>query len=161
MEYESAATEAAGLLDRYLVSLDDQKLDETWASGLFTADAVVEFPMSRHQGLPGMADWHRTALSAVAATQHLGGPVLVDRPSDESGGGHGGGHGDPELLLLRANLVSTHVHHPGTEGEPLFTTGTFVNGEARRTAGGWRLAALRFRLVWLSGTPPLPSGGER
>lgn len=153
MDYESASAEAARLLDRYLVGLDDQKLDDEWAGGLFTADALVEFPMSRHEGLAGMADWHRAALSAFAATQHLSGPVVVDRPGEETG--------EPERLLLRSNLMSTHVHHPGSAGEPLFTTGTFVNGEARRTPDGWRLAGLRFRVVWLSGTPPLPTGGDR
>jgi len=54
----------AALLDRYLLGLDDDKLDDDWARSLFTADATVEFPMSRHSGLAGMAGWHRDALAA-------------------------------------------------------------------------------------------------
>jgi hypothetical protein len=37
---------------------------------------------------------------------------------------------------------------------PLFTTGTFVNGEALRTPVGWRLTLLSFRLLGADGTPP-------
>ena len=120
---------------------------------MFTEDALVEFPMSRHRGLSGLADWHRAALSAFAGTQHLGSPAVVDRVSGEDD--------EPDRLMLRANLHSTHVHHPGSEDQPLFTTGTFVNGEARRTPDGWRLCTLRFRVVWTTGTPPLPSEGQR
>ncbi|MDT3397071.1 nuclear transport factor 2 family protein [Streptomyces sp. B1866] len=154
MEYQSAAADASRLLDRYLISLDDQRLDDGWAKSLFTDDALVEFPMSRHRGLAGMADWHRAALSAFSGTQHLGSPAVVDRPDDDGGGA-------PDRLLLRANLVSTHVHHAPAAGEPVFAVGTFVDGEARRTPDGWRLAALRFRTVWMTGTPPPPSGGQR
>ena len=135
----------AGLLDRYLLSLDDEELDDAWTEGLFTDDAVVAFPMSRHEGAEGMAHYHRAALSAFAATQHLGSPALVEL--------------DGERATLRANLMSTHVHHarharPQGELEPLFATGTFVNGEARRTPEGWRLSLLSFRLLWADGTPP-------
>ncbi|MEV1007478.1 nuclear transport factor 2 family protein [Streptomyces sp. NPDC049881] len=143
MHSDPPAAGAAQLLDRYLLSLDDDdKLDDTWARALFTDDADVAFPMSRHRGLAGLAQWHRDALAAFAGTQHLGGPAVLDPLG-------------PDRARLRANLVSTHVHHPGTRGGPLFTTGTFVTGEARRTADGWRLAALSFRVVWTTGTPPV------
>ncbi|MEK8141866.1 nuclear transport factor 2 family protein [Streptomyces sp. M10(2022)] len=89
--------EVAALLDRYLLTLDDEELDEAWAAGLFTQDAVVAFPMNRHTGIDGMAAYHRRALSAFAATQHLGSPALVVLDRDRAS--------------LRANLMSTHVHH--------------------------------------------------
>ncbi|SDO12606.1 nuclear transport factor 2 family protein [Actinacidiphila guanduensis] len=141
MHTDPPAAGAAQLLDRYLISLDDDKLDDAWARDLFTEDAVVEFPMSRHAGRAGMADWHRESLAAFAGTQHLGSPAVVDPLG-------------PDRVGLRANLVSTHVHHPGAAREPLFATGTFVTGEARRTPAGWRLSALAFRVVWMTGSPP-------
>jgi len=133
----------AALLDRYLLGLDDDKLDDDWVRSLFTADATVEFPMSRHSGLAGMAGWHRDALAAFRSTQHLGSPAVVTLAGDRA--------------TLRANLQSTHVHRP--ENEPtcgnLFATGTFVTGEARRETGaGWRLSRLSFRVLWMSGSPP-------
>ncbi|MET8447942.1 nuclear transport factor 2 family protein [Streptomyces sp. NPDC005209] len=137
--------EVADLLSRYLVSLDDEELDDAWASALFTEDAVVAFPISRHEGVEGMAEYHRSALAAFAATQHLGSPALVVLDGDRA--------------TLRANLLSTHVHHahhalPEGQLDPLFATGTFVDGEARRTPRGWRLTLLSFRLLWADGTPP-------
>jgi hypothetical protein len=139
--------DVADLLARYFVSLDDEKLDDAWAAGLFTEDAVVAFPISRHQGVRGMAAYHRAALQAFAATQHLGSAPVV--------------RVEGERAVLRANLISTHVHHarharPQGELEPLFATGTFVDGEARRTPAGWRLSLLSFRLLWADGTPPPP-----
>ncbi|MCF3131292.1 nuclear transport factor 2 family protein [Streptomyces olivochromogenes] len=140
--------EVADLLSRYLVSLDDEELDDAWASALFTEDAVVAFPISRHEGVEGMAEYHRSALAAFAATQHLGSPALVVLDGDRA--------------TLRANLLSTHVHHahharPEGQLDPLFATGTFVDGEARRTPRGWRLTLLSFRLLWADGTPPPPA----
>ncbi|NEB12837.1 nuclear transport factor 2 family protein [Streptomyces coelicoflavus] len=135
----------ASLLHRYLLSLDDEELDEAWTAGLFTGDAVVAFPVSRHEGADGMAAYHRSALSAFAATQHLGSPAVVEV--------------DGNRATFRANLISTHVHRPQhtrPEGNlpPLFATGTFVTGEARRTPQGWRLNLLAFRLLWADGSPP-------
>jgi SnoaL-like protein len=140
---ESGACVAA-LLDRYFVSLDDEDLDDVWARGLFTPDAVVAFPMSRHEGITGMAAYHSTALSVFAATQHLGSRAVVEVTGDSA--------------VLRANLISTHVHHvPAKGGTPqLFATGTFVDGRARRTPLGWRLSELTFRLVWANGSPRPP-----
>ncbi|MFD8423590.1 nuclear transport factor 2 family protein [Streptomyces sp. NPDC059668] len=137
-------SEIATLLDRYLIGLDDDELDDAWARGLFTKDALVEFPMSRHEGLEGLAGYHRDALTAFAATQHLGSPAFVALD------------GDGERATLRANLVSTHVHHPGAADEPLFQVGTLATGEARRAAEGWRLSSLTFRVLWSRGTPPRP-----
>lgn len=63
---------------------------------------------------------------------------------------------DEGRAVLRANLVSTHVHHPGTPGRPLFTVGTLARGEAELTDEGWKLAALSFRVLWTEGNPPVP-----
>ncbi|MCZ0999889.1 nuclear transport factor 2 family protein [Streptomyces mirabilis] len=126
MQSGPEALEISTLLDRYLIGLDDDELDDAWARGLFTKDALVEFPMSRHEGLDGLAGYHREALAAFAATQHLGSPAVVDL--DDAG----------EQAVLRANLVSTHVHHPDAADEPLFQVGTSrpARPAAPRRAGG-------------------------
>jgi hypothetical protein len=143
----SAVTRAgiADLLSRYFVTLDDEPLDDAWAQSLFTEDAAVVFPMSEHVGSAGMAEYHAAALSAFAVTQHHGSRAVVEQ--------------DGGRATLRANLISTHVHHaqharPAGELPPLFTTGTFVDGEARHTEAGWRLSRLSFRLLWAEGQPP-------
>lgn len=135
------ATAVAGLVDAYLIGLDTEELDDDWVRGIFTEDAAVVFPTSRHEGVPGMAEWHRASLAAFARTQHLHSPVVTDVRGN--------------VATLRANLVSTHVHHAGGDRPPLFVTGTGVSGEARRTDDGrWRLTLLEFTVIWLEGTPP-------
>jgi hypothetical protein len=144
MHSDQQAASPATLLDRYLISLDDEKLDGAWASRLFTEDAVVEFPMSRHTGIEGLAEYHRDSLAAFSATQHLAGPTVVDRLADDR-------------VRLRANLVSTHVHLGATPDTELFVAGTFATGEARRDPGGtWRLSSLSLRVVWRTGSPSGP-----
>ncbi|MFC7482562.1 nuclear transport factor 2 family protein [Luedemannella flava] len=66
--------EVGALLDRYLIALDSAELDDTWAGSLFTTDAVVEFPVGRHDGIAGLAAFHRTALAKFDRTQHLNSP---------------------------------------------------------------------------------------
>lgn len=136
------AAAVGGLLDRYLLALDAGGLDDAWAYGLFTADAVVSFPMSTYEGIVGLAEWHRHSLRKFARTQHLNSPAVAECSGDEA--------------TLRANLLSTHVHHPGDEHAPLFVTGTSVAGRARRTPAGWRLSRLSFELVWRQGSPVAP-----
>jgi len=128
------------LLGRYLLALDDEKLDDAWARSLFTEDAVVTFPMSRHAGRAGLAGWHRASLAAFTRTQHLGSPPVVTVDGDRA--------------AFRANVLTTHVHHPGTDRPPLFRAGTLASGEARRTPAGWRLNALSFEVLFTEGEPP-------
>jgi hypothetical protein len=146
----SQPTEVGALLDRYLLGLDDDKLDDDWARGLFTEQARIEFPMSQHEGIDGLAAYHRQTLAMFERTQHLNSPAVVELDGDRAS--------------LRANLISTHVHlpanaPPGGERPPLFMTGTLVTGEARSTPDGWRLSRLSFRLVWATGSPPPRPGG--
>jgi hypothetical protein len=143
MNSVTSAAEISTLLDRYLLGLDEDKLDDAWARTLFSDDARVEFPMARHEGIEGLAVWHRQALDAFARTQHLNSPAVVDLTGEKR-------------AVLRANLVSTHVHHPDAPGDPLFVSGTLVHGEARHTEQGWLLTELSFQLVWSTGSPPRP-----
>lgn len=128
--------DVGALLDRYLIGLDEQQLDESWAESLFTADACVEFPMARHEGIHGLVAFHRTALAKFARTQHLNSGAVVDVEGDRA--------------TVRANLLSTQV----LPSQALFTTGTFARGEARLGADGWRFQRLSFELVWSTGEPP-------
>lgn len=128
------------LLGRYLIGLDDGELDDAWASSLFTEDAVVTFPMSAHTGRAGLAAWHQASLAAFARTQHLGSPPVVDIEGADA--------------VFRANVLTTHVHHPGGQGPALFRAGTLACGEARRTPDGWRMSALSFRVLFTEGEPP-------
>jgi hypothetical protein len=130
----------AGLLSRYLVTLDDEELDDAWAPSLFTEDAVVTFPMSRHEGRAGLAEWHRASLAVFARTQHLGSPAVVSVAGDRA--------------AFRANVLTTHVHHPGGDRPALFRAGTLACGEARRTSAGWRMGELSFRVLFTEGEPP-------
>ncbi|WP_328427296.1 nuclear transport factor 2 family protein [Streptomyces sp. NBC_00443] len=143
MNSVTSAAEISALLDRYLLGLDEDKLDDAWARALFSDDARVEFPMARHEGIEGLAAWHRQALDAFARTQHLNSPAVVDLTGEKR-------------AVLRANLVSTHVHHPDAPGDPLFVSGTLVHGAARHAEDGWRLTELSFQLVWSTGSPPRP-----
>ncbi|GAA2140648.1 hypothetical protein GCM10009802_50940 [Streptomyces synnematoformans] len=136
--------QVGGLLDRYLIGLDTEKLDDAWARGIFTEDAAVVFPMNAHQGIEGLAEWHRASLAAFARTQHLNSPAVVECAGDTA--------------TLRANLVSTHVHHSDAARSDLFTVGTSVTGSALRTADGWRLTALTFAVIWMDGEPPGGAG---
>ncbi len=138
----------AALLDHYLLSLDDEELTESWAHALFSEQARVEFPHSRHDGREGIAEYHRRALARFQRTQHLGSPAVIEIAGDHA--------------RLRANLISTHVLIPADPRAdaqpPLFVTGTLVTGEASRTPAGWRLDLLSFRLVWATGGPPRNGG---
>ncbi|MET9994746.1 nuclear transport factor 2 family protein [Streptomyces mutabilis] len=134
------AVVVAELMGRYLVTLDDEEPDDAWARSLFTEDAIVTFPMSRHEGCAGLAEWHRASLAAFARTQHLGSPAVVTVTGDRA--------------AFRANVLTTHVHHPGGDRPPLFRAGTLASGEACRTAAGWRIRELSFRVLFTEGEPP-------
>ncbi|QSB15930.1 nuclear transport factor 2 family protein [Natronosporangium hydrolyticum] len=127
----------ASLLDRYLVTLDTEQLDDQWARSLFAPDAVVTFPVGRHEGIGGLAGFHRTALGKFHRTQHMGSPAVVDLAGNRA--------------FLRANLMSTQVKHDMS----IFVTGTLARGEAQLTVAGWRLALLTIELVWMTGEPPI------
>jgi hypothetical protein len=138
----TSGAEVGALLDRYLAGLDDGRLDDEWAEALFTADAVVEFPVGRHEGRAGLAAFHRAAMAKFSRTQHLNSPAVVDVDDDRA--------------ALRTNLISTQV----LPSEALFTTGTAAYGTARRTEAGWRLDRLTFRLIWKTGEPPVGAQGS-
>lgn len=133
----------ADLFGRYLMTLDAGKPDSEWASSLFTPDVLIEFPMSRHEGIEGVAEFHAQAMARFAATQHLSSSPVV-HPAGETVAG------------FAANVVAYHVHRTPSAALPpaRFSAGTVATGEARLTPAGWRLRRLSFRLVWAEGPPP-------
>lgn len=150
MTWNPDEAEISALFARYLISLDDEKLDDEWAAGVFTDDAVVEFPMSRHEGLEGLAAYHRSSLAAFEAHQHLGAPAAVTV--------------DGDTARLRANIIATHVLRADEAGQDgggtrLFSAGTLACGESCRSAQGWRLSRVSLRVLWTSGTPARTAAG--
>ncbi|WP_369364413.1 nuclear transport factor 2 family protein [Streptomyces sp. CG4] len=141
VDTRSANSEIGRLLDRYVLGLDYDKLDNEWANGLFTADVVIEFPVSRHTGIDGLVEYHQRALAMWARTHHVNTPSIVSVTGDRA--------------TLRANMTSVHVHHE-REGEmrPHYVSGTCVTGDAVRAERGWRLSRLSFDLIWRTGNPP-------
>ncbi|MEU9168980.1 nuclear transport factor 2 family protein [Streptomyces sp. NPDC048420] len=148
MDSGQEKTEAGALLSRYLISLDDEDIDDAWARALFAEDARIEFPMSRHEGIDGLAAFHLGSRRAFAATQHLGSSVVVEAGADD------------DHAVLRANVLATHVHHPGAADDPLFQAGTLATAQARRTSEGWRLSSLSLRVLWTRGSAPAPQGAR-
>ena len=141
MDARWSKAEIGELLDRYVLGLDYDKLDDEWTAELFSDDVVIEFPVSRHTGIDGLAEYHRRALAMWAETHHLNTPSVVSVSGDRA--------------TLRANMTSVHVHHE-REGEirPHYVSGTCVTGDAVRTERGWRLSRLSFDLIWKTGNPP-------
>lgn len=137
---ENASVSA--LLDRYLLGLDQGDYDDGWFRNLFAADAVIEFPHVRHEGVEGMVAFHRRSLEKYAAVQHLGSPAVVEVTGEKA--------------TLTANSIATHVHLPqnAAVAGPVFASGSGVSGEAQLTAVGWRLRRLSFRTIWMTGSPP-------
>lgn len=141
MNRREAQAAVAELFGRYLMTLDTVKLDPEWASWMFTPDVVIEFPMSRHEGIEGVADYHAQSLAPFAATQHLSSPPVVD-PVGDTGAD------------FQAHVVSIHVHRAaGTAAPARFSAGTIATGEARLTPAGWRLRRLSLQVVWTEGHP--------
>jgi hypothetical protein len=137
----------ADLLGKYLTTLDTGKLDAEWARRLFTNDIVIEFPMSRHEGINGIDLYHTDALSKFAATQHLSSLPVVGRTG-------------PGAIGFEAQVLSVHVHHrtsPDDTRPERFSAGTAATGAARLTTAGWRLRRLSFRVVWTDGSPQRPA----
>lgn len=136
-------SEIAELVDRYLCSLDERKLDKDWAREFFTEDAVVEFPIGSTAGIDGIVANARVGVLRFARTQHLGMNCLVDGSPDGNG------------ASARWNQVNHHVH---SEGD-LFSSGTWSDADFVHTPAGWRIARTTMHVTWTVGRPPgLPGG---
>jgi SnoaL-like domain len=132
-------TEVQELLSEYLRAFEERRLDEAWARSIFTDDVEVEFPPGAHRGIDGIVTFHRPLMDLWDRTLHATSDHAIDVDGDHAN--------------LRAKLLATHVHRSDDPGE-LFHIGGRVDGEARRTEGGWRLRRVRLDLTWTQGDPP-------
>jgi hypothetical protein len=139
----TAKAEITELLDRYLHSLDERKLDEYWARGFFTEDVRAELPIGTVDGIGAMAASTRTGVLRFDRTQHIGLNYLIDPAVD----------GTP--ATVRWNQLNHHVY-PG--GGDMFVSGTRCEAEVVRTDTGWRIAHMTMHVVWTTGRPPRNTG---
>ncbi|MGP3922542.1 nuclear transport factor 2 family protein [Streptomyces sp. 8N616] len=133
-------SEIAALIDRYVVLLDTQDeagFDDSWPRSIFTENVRLSFPIGDHEGLDGVAEFHYQAKRKFDRTHHLASNYLIGLDGDRAG--------------VRFHMLATHVH-PG-EG-PLFDIGGHYEGEAVRTAEGWRFQRWAFHLTWSAGPKP-------
>ncbi|MFC8846779.1 MULTISPECIES: nuclear transport factor 2 family protein [unclassified Micromonospora] len=136
--------EIAGLIDRYVTALDtaDEHRTDEWYLDLFTEDVRLSFPIGDWQGIVGLSEFHRRARLRWEVTLHLSGGHTVAVDGDRA--------------LARANVAGTHIARGAA---PLAVTpdqrldvGGHYHVEAVRGDQGWRISALRFTLVWTSGS---------
>jgi hypothetical protein len=139
------------LINRFARELDERvrhpgRFDEEWARLFFTEDAAVDYPVGSYAGVAAIAKGVRQAMGKFLRTQHLHANHLVDVDGDNA--------------VVRWDLVATHVlreSSPESGGEgvgPLFRVGDYYEGEAVRTARGWRFRSMTLHVVWMTGTPP-------
>ncbi|GAA3302657.1 nuclear transport factor 2 family protein [Streptomyces cinereospinus] len=138
--------EITELIDRYVTLLDVQDrhgYDDTWPRTVFTEDCRLEFPVGTVRGLDTAAAFHFDRKSRFARTHHLA-----------------ANHGialDGDTARVRVHLFASHVHHDdGPDPGGRFDIGGYSEGEAVRTADGWRISRWRFQLVWSDGAGPRP-----
>ncbi|MEU8545405.1 nuclear transport factor 2 family protein [Streptomyces roseoverticillatus] len=131
------------LLDRYIVLLDNQDengFDGSWPSTVFTDDVRMIFPVGACEGLSDVARLHFVAKNRFDRSLHVSSNHIVTLDGDRAD--------------VRLHVLATHVHHPGPENRPNFDIGGYYEGEAVRTAVGWRLRTWAFHLVWSTGPGP-------
>ncbi|TDW24238.1 nuclear transport factor 2 family protein [Kribbella kalugense] len=134
--------EISRLIDQFFVSLDtrdDRPFDDDWARSLLTEDIAVSFPVGHHQGIDTLVQVEREAMALFGPTQHLTANHLIDIDGDRA--------------TLRWDVIQTHnLREPGRD---LFVSAGSYDGEAIRTAVGWRLRYLAYTLAWRTGQPPV------
>ena len=139
--------EITDLVDRLLLSLDERKLDESWARSTFTEDIRSETPLGDHEGLQAMVQSTQEALSRFDRTHHVGSNYVIDL---------GGEH-----ATVRWNAIMTHMHpasrptEQGQQAAASFTVDGYFESEVIRTADGWRFRRMTVHPVWTTGEPPL------
>lgn len=132
--------ELTELVGRFLRSLDERRIDETWARAFFTDDIRSETPLGDHEGIQAEVAATREALGRYERTQHVGSDHVIDLDGDRA--------------ALGWNAVMTHVHPAGRRTSAPFVVGGRFAAEAVRTPAGWRFRRLAVRPVWTTGQPP-------
>ncbi|MCX5381204.1 nuclear transport factor 2 family protein [Streptomyces sp. NBC_00091] len=128
------------LFDRYVTALDTYDgagPEESRYAPLFTEDATFAFPIGVCAGVEAFAAFQREARERWARTHHLSTNHSVVLDGDRA--------------TLRAQQLTTHVHHAGAAGAAHFEVGGHTEARAVRTPDGWRLSHVAFHVVWDSG----------
>ncbi len=131
--------EIEALLGSYLRAFEERHFDDVWVRSTFSDDVVVEFPPGAHRGRDGIGAFHREVADLWERTLHHTSDYVVGIDADRA--------------VLQTKLLAAHVHRADDPGA-LFRIGGHIDGEARRTADGWRFRKLRLELVWTEGDPP-------
>jgi hypothetical protein len=134
----------SGLLDRFVLALDvsdSEDLDDAWYEAVLTTDVRLEFPIGVIDGARGYADYQRSAKAKWECTHHLSGNYIIGLDGDRAS--------------VRANVLAVHVQYGGAKH---LGVGGYYEGEAVRTAAGWRIRRLAFRMVWNLGDVPAAIG---
>ncbi|MDV6263936.1 nuclear transport factor 2 family protein [Rhodococcoides yunnanense] len=129
------------LVERFVVGLDQKSFDIDWARSIFTESGRFSFPNGVHSGVSGMPEFVTITMGRWRGSHHLAGVNLIAIDDDRA--------------RVRGNLIATHLHRD--ENREPFQVGDSYEGEVVRTEEGWRLAHLRFELIWFHGAPPGPS----
>ncbi|MFD0353291.1 nuclear transport factor 2 family protein [Streptomyces sp. NPDC127110] len=136
----SDRAELRELFDRYVTALDTRDgtgpEDSRYAS-LFTEDATFAFPIGVCEGIEAFAAFQRGARERWARIHHSSSNHSVVLDGDRA--------------TLRAQQLTTHVHHAGRGPAAHFEVGGYSEARAVRTPAGWRLSHVAFHVVWDSG----------
>lgn len=132
--------EITDLIDRLFRALDERGLDRAWGRSIFTDDVHVTFPIGEHQGLDEVVAAVAEGMDRFGPTQHSGSNYLIDLDGDRA--------------TVRWNAIQTHLPPGATPFDEPFVSGGYYDGEAVRTADGWRFRRQAYHLVWLTGRPP-------
>ncbi|MEU9716937.1 nuclear transport factor 2 family protein [Streptomyces sp. NPDC047976] len=136
----SDRAELRELFDRYVTALDTHDgtgpEDSRYAS-LFTEDATFSFPIGVCEGIEAFAAFQRGARERWARIHHTSSNHSVVLDGDRA--------------TLRAQQLTTHVHHAGRGPSAHFEVGGYSEARAVRTPAGWRLSHVAFHVVWDSG----------
>jgi hypothetical protein len=136
----SDVSDLRDLVDRYLRSLDDGHFDDAWARSLFTADAVLTFPVGSHRGRDGLAQFTDGIMRRWARTLHHGSTCSAEVTGDDA--------------AVTWNLFASHVHAgspPPPAPSDVFHLGGVFTAAAVRTVEGWRFRRLSLRITWAAG----------
>jgi len=123
---------------RYCRALDTKN----WSllADVFAPDATAHLGRPNViEGLDGIVDRVRTALSALDDSQHLVGnhEVTVD-------------HDDPDAATHRCYLQAQHVR-AGVQGGANYLVGGRYDDRLRRTPDGWRIVHRTLTVMWTDG----------
>jgi hypothetical protein len=126
--------ELTKLLNSYVYCADDRRWDE-WAA-LFSSNGVVEMPQGAHRGREGLGDWAAASLAGFPSMMHFSGNHDLRVNGDTA--------------TSRSKVIAVCVPDTSNRGKHLIWGGVYSTTFVRE-ASGWRIAKLRFDLVWSQG----------